>query len=65
MQAVAEGTNPTMHNVAIFHDQIRQKQIKVLVYNTQAVSDLAAQFQTLAQEFGIPVVGVTATLVRP
>lgn len=63
MQAVAEGTNPTVRDVAIFHDQIRQKQIKVLVYNTQAVSNLASQLRTLAHEVGIPVVGVTETLV--
>jgi zinc/manganese transport system substrate-binding protein len=63
MQAVAEGTNPTVRDVATFHDQIRQKQIKVLVYNLQAVSNLASQLRTLAQEVGIPVVGVTETLV--
>jgi zinc/manganese transport system substrate-binding protein len=63
MQAVAEGTNPTVRDVAIFHDQIRQKQIKVLMYNTQAVSNLTSQLRTLAQEVGIPVVGVTETLV--
>jgi zinc/manganese transport system substrate-binding protein len=63
MQAVAEGTNPTVRDVAMFHDQIRQKHIKVLVYNTQAVSNLTSQLRTLAQELGIPVVGVTETLV--
>jgi zinc/manganese transport system substrate-binding protein len=63
MQAVAEGTNPNVRDVATFHDQIRQKHIKVLVYNMQAVSNLASQLQTLAQEAGIPVVGVTETLV--
>jgi zinc/manganese transport system substrate-binding protein len=63
MQAVAEGTSPTVRDVATFHDQIQQKYIKVLVYNLQAVSNLASQMQTLAQEVGIPVVGVTETLV--
>jgi zinc/manganese transport system substrate-binding protein len=63
MQAVAEGTNPTVRDVATFHDQIRQKHMKVLVYNTQAVSNLTSQLRTLAQEVGIPVVGVTETLV--
>ena len=63
MQAVAEGTNPTVRDVAMFHDQLRQKQIKVLIYNTQAVSNLASQLRTLAHEVGVPVVGVTETLV--
>ena len=63
MQAVAEGTNPTVRDMAVFHDQIRQKQIKVLVYNLQAVSNLSSQLRALAHEDGIPVVGVTETLV--
>jgi zinc/manganese transport system substrate-binding protein len=63
MQAVAEGTSPTVRDVATFHDQIQQKHIKVLVYNTQAVSNLASQLRTLAHEVAIPVVGVTETLV--
>jgi zinc/manganese transport system substrate-binding protein len=63
MQAVAEGTNPTVRDVAMFHDQIRQKRIKVLVYNLQAVSNLASEVRALAHEVGIPVVGVTETLV--
>jgi zinc/manganese transport system substrate-binding protein len=63
MQAVAEGTNPSVRDVATFHDQIRHKRIKVLVFNMQAVSNLASQLQTLAHEVGIPVVGVTETLV--
>jgi zinc/manganese transport system substrate-binding protein len=52
-----------VRDVATFHDQIQQKHIKVLVYNMQAVSNLASQLQTLAQEVGVPVVGVTETLV--
>jgi zinc/manganese transport system substrate-binding protein len=63
MQAVAEGTSPTVRDVATLHEQIQHKRIKVLVYNMQAVSNLASQLQTLAQEVGIPVVGVTETLV--
>jgi zinc/manganese transport system substrate-binding protein len=63
MQAVAEGTSPTVRDVATFHDQIQHKHIKVLVYNVQAVSNMASQLRTLAQEVGIPVVGVTETLV--
>ena len=63
MQAVAEGTSPTVRDVAMFHEQIQRKHIKVLVYNTQAVSNLTSQLQSLAHEVGIPVVGVTETLV--
>jgi zinc/manganese transport system substrate-binding protein len=63
MQAIAEGTSPTVRDVAVFHEQIQQKHIKVLVYNTQTVSNLTSQLQALAHAVGIPVVGVTETLV--
>jgi zinc/manganese transport system substrate-binding protein len=63
MQAVAEGTSPTVRDVATFHEQIQRRAIKVLVYNTQAVSNLTSQLHTMALEVGIPVVGVTETLV--
>jgi zinc/manganese transport system substrate-binding protein len=63
MQAVAEGTSPTVRDVATFQRQIQQKRIKVLIYNTQAVTNLATQLQSMAQEVGIPVVGVSETLV--
>jgi zinc/manganese transport system substrate-binding protein len=63
MQAVAEGTGPSVRDVALFHTQIQQKQIKVLIYNTQAVTNLATQLQSMAREVGIPVVGISETLV--
>jgi zinc/manganese transport system substrate-binding protein len=63
MQAVAEGTSPTVRDVATFQTQIQQKQIKVLIYNTQAVTNLATQLQSMAREAGIGVVGVSETLV--
>jgi zinc/manganese transport system substrate-binding protein len=63
MQAVAEGTGPTVRDVAAFQTQIRQKQIKALIYNTQAVTNLATQLQTMAREVSIPIVGVSETLV--
>jgi zinc/manganese transport system substrate-binding protein len=63
MRVVAEGTHPNVRDVALFHDQIRHKQIKVLVFNTQAVSNLASQLRTLAHEVGVPVVGVTEIIV--
>jgi zinc/manganese transport system substrate-binding protein len=62
MDAVAEGTDPPASAVATFHDQVAGKKIKVLVYNIQASSALTASLKQLAQQQGIPVVGVTETL---
>ena len=62
MNAVAEGTDPPVSDVAVFHDQVAGKQIKVLVYNIQASSALTANLKQLAQQQNIPLVGVTETL---
>ena len=62
MNAVAEGTDPPVSAVAAFHDQVAGKQIKVLVYNVQAISALTASLKQLAQQENIPSVGVTETL---
>jgi zinc/manganese transport system substrate-binding protein len=62
MNAVAEGTDPPASAVATFHDQVAGKKIKVLVYNIQASSALTASLKQLAQQQGIPLIGVTETL---
>jgi zinc/manganese transport system substrate-binding protein len=62
MNAVAQGTDPPASAVATFHDQVAAKQVKVLVYNIQASSALTASLKQLAQQQGIPLVGVTETL---
>ncbi|HVC76797.1 MAG TPA: zinc ABC transporter substrate-binding protein [Candidatus Micrarchaeaceae archaeon] len=62
MNAEAEGTDPPVSAVATFHDQVAGKQIRVLVYNIQASSALTTSLKQLAQQQGIPTVGVTETL---
>lgn len=62
MNAVAAGTDPPASAVATFHDQVAGKKIRVLVYNIQALSALTASLKQLAQQQGIPLVGVTETL---
>jgi zinc/manganese transport system substrate-binding protein len=62
MDAVAQGTDPPASAVASVHDQVAGKQIKVLVYNIQASSALTTSLKQLAQQQGIPLVGVTETL---
>jgi zinc/manganese transport system substrate-binding protein len=62
MNAVAEGTDPPASAVATFHDQVAGRLIRVLVYNIQASSALTTSLKQLAQQQGIPSVGVTETL---
>ena len=62
MTAIANDSDPTSQSVATFTNQIKDKQIKVLMYNTQTDGGLPQQMLTLAQSSGVPVVDITETL---
>jgi zinc/manganese transport system substrate-binding protein len=62
LQAISEGTEPTAQDKATIDAQIKNKQIKIYVYNSQnATPDVAAQVREAKAE-GIPVTTVTETL---
>ncbi|GHF38031.1 ABC transporter substrate-binding protein [Kitasatospora xanthocidica] len=61
LDAVSEGTDPTAADKATADEQIRSKQIKVYVYNSQNdTPDIKAQVEA-AKAQGIPVATVTET----
>jgi zinc/manganese transport system substrate-binding protein len=62
MNAIAEGNDPTARDVATFQDQIKNRKIKVLIYNTQTVTDLTEQLEQLARDNGVPSVGISETM---
>ena len=62
LDAMSEGTDPTADDKATIDRQIRDKQIKVYVYNSQnSTPDVVSQVK-LARSEGIPVATVTETL---
>ena len=62
LKDISEGTDPTTADKALIDQQIRNKQIKVYVYNSQnSTPDIQAQV-ALARQQGIPVTTVTETL---
>jgi zinc/manganese transport system substrate-binding protein len=65
MQAVAEGNDPPAKTVAEFQQQIEQKQITVLVYNVQTVTDVTNTLKQMAAQQNIPTVGVSETMQPP
>jgi zinc/manganese transport system substrate-binding protein len=65
MAAVAEGTQPSVADMIAFHAQIQQRQIRLLIYNTQTVTNLTSELRERARASGIPLVGVSETLVPP
>jgi zinc/manganese transport system substrate-binding protein len=62
MQALSEGNDPSAQDIAEFQNQIKNKQIKVLVYNVQTVTPTTEQLKQLALQNNIPIVGVSETL---
>ncbi|WP_042405751.1 metal ABC transporter solute-binding protein, Zn/Mn family [Streptacidiphilus carbonis] len=62
LDAMSEGTDPTAADKAVVDRQIKDKQIKVYVFNSQnSTPDVVAQVK-LAEAEGIPVATVTETL---
>ena len=62
LDAMSEGTDPTAADKATIDAQIKGKQIKIYVYNSQnSTPDVVAQVK-LARSEGIPVATVTETL---
>ncbi|MFI1179194.1 metal ABC transporter solute-binding protein, Zn/Mn family [Streptomyces sp. NPDC020799] len=62
LDAMSEGTDPTAKDKATIDEQIKNKQIKVYIYNSQnSTPDVQAQVKE-AKDAGIPVATVTETL---
>jgi zinc/manganese transport system substrate-binding protein len=62
MQAISEGNDPPAQTVAQFQEQISQRSIKLLVYNTQTSTSITENLKQLAVRNGIPVVGISETI---
>jgi zinc/manganese transport system substrate-binding protein len=59
--AVMNDTEPSPADIAAFEHDLRAKTVKVLLYNSQTSDALTRRMQAVAQQAGIPVVGVTET----
>jgi len=60
--AVSEGADPSARDLAEFQDQIKNREIRVLVYNVQTVTPITSQLKEMAAQNGIPIVGVSETM---
>jgi zinc/manganese transport system substrate-binding protein len=61
-RAIEEGTEPSPSAVAAMDGLIARHRIRVLLYNSQAVSPITGRLRDAAKAAGIPVVPVTETL---
>ena len=61
-KAIAEGNDPPADTVVETENQIKQKKIRILIYNDQTISPITTKAQADAKAANIPVVGVTETM---
>ncbi|HVO38407.1 MAG TPA: zinc ABC transporter substrate-binding protein [Spirochaetia bacterium] len=61
-KAIAEGNDPPADALVEAQDQIRQKRVRVLIYNEQTASPVTTKVQDEAKAAGIPIVAVTETM---
>lgn len=61
-RAIEDGTEPSPSAVAAMDELIAKHRIRVLLYNSQAVSPITAQLRDAARAARIPVLAVTETL---
>jgi zinc/manganese transport system substrate-binding protein len=60
--AIMNDTEPSPRQVAGFENDLRQRTVKVLIYNAQVTDDTTSRLKRIAQESGVPIVGVTETM---
>lgn len=59
--AVMNNTEPAVSDVAAFENDLKTRQVKLLVYNSQAAGPIAKRMEKLAKAAQIPVIGATET----
>ena len=60
-RAMMNGTEPGARTIAAFEDDLRNRAVRVLLYNAQTGEALAQRMRALAVASGIPVVTITET----
>jgi zinc/manganese transport system substrate-binding protein len=60
--AMMNGTEPSAHDLAEIERDLKERKVKVLIYNSQVSELLTKRLVATAQTAKVPVVGVTETL---
>ncbi len=63
-KAVAEGNDPLASSVSLANTQVIQKQIKILIVNSQTITPITTNLENEAKEQHIPVVFVSETMPK-
>jgi zinc/manganese transport system substrate-binding protein len=60
--AMMNDTEPSARDVAAFEDDLKQRKVRALFYNSQVSEKLTERLREIARKSKVPVVGVTETL---
>lgn len=62
--AVMNDTEPSAADIGAFEKDLRSKAVRVLIYNSQTSNALTRRMRLIAEQSGVPVVGVSETEPR-
>ena len=65
MQAVANGNDPSASSIVTFQNQLKNHQVKLLIFNSQTINPITDSMKQLASENNIPTVAITETIQPP
>jgi zinc/manganese transport system substrate-binding protein len=60
--AMMNDTEPSARDIAAFEKDLRERKVKVLIYNSQVSEKLTERLRDIAGKAKVPVVGVTETM---
>jgi zinc/manganese transport system substrate-binding protein len=59
---VMNETEPSAKSIAAMEADLKDKKVRVLFYNSQVSEPMTEHLKSLAEQGGVPVVGVTETI---
>jgi zinc/manganese transport system substrate-binding protein len=60
-RAVMNDTEPGASDVAAFEDDLKEHRVKALLYNVQTTGTMPQRMRRIAEQAGVPVVGISET----
>jgi zinc/manganese transport system substrate-binding protein len=60
--AMMNDTEPSARDVAAFERDLKERKVKVLIYNSQVSEKLTERLRDIAEKAKVPVVGITETM---
>ncbi|HET7912460.1 MAG TPA: zinc ABC transporter substrate-binding protein, partial [Pseudolabrys sp.] len=60
--AMMNDTEPSARDVAAFESDLKERKVKLLIYNSQVSEKLTERLRNIAKRSRVPVIGVTETM---